>query len=400
MDNQTKHGIIKKSFWIAAAFYCLIAFEFFYMVSPFAVYFYSIYKPGLTFVNDVSALGWLSDTFLPHIVAHTSSPLIKLSRQAGIVLAPGGFILFVIGAAQVYFHKLTGRKAVTGGIYRFIRHPQYTALAVSGLGLLMLWPRYLVLLSFITMLFFYYFLARHEEAECRHKFGKPYDCYLEKTGMFLPFRFSSPFHFPFSFKIPALKSVVPQAGVGRIVLILSIYLVSCTLGVAAAVGIKEWSLDRVYALYEKDTATISVTRLDTNSILEILTLARSQPEYRREITSVVRDHHELPAKHLHYIMPTDWSASEIPMTPVSVQSESGESPHGYPEDRKIDRYKIVLTRATQRNGENSIGKDIMHNTVARIPLLEMTVDLKKGEVLDIAKPATGHALQDVPLPLY
>ena len=47
--DQTGNRVFKKSFWIAFAFYFLIGFEFFYMVSPFAVYFYSVYRPGLFF---------------------------------------------------------------------------------------------------------------------------------------------------------------------------------------------------------------------------------------------------------------------------------------------------------------------------------------------------------------
>jgi len=31
----------------SGAFYLLIAFEFFYMASPFAAYFYAVYGPGL-----------------------------------------------------------------------------------------------------------------------------------------------------------------------------------------------------------------------------------------------------------------------------------------------------------------------------------------------------------------
>ena len=151
--NQNGNRVFKKSFWIAFAFYFLIGFEFFYMVSPFAVYFYSVYRPGLNFINSHPTLAWLSTIFLPHFVSHTKSWLLNSIMTAGSILALVGVVIFGIGASQVYYYKLTRKKVVTGGIYNLIRHPQYAALAVSGFGLLILWPRYIVLLSYITMLF-------------------------------------------------------------------------------------------------------------------------------------------------------------------------------------------------------------------------------------------------------
>jgi len=66
---------------------------------------------------------------------------------------------FCVGAAQVYYNKLARRGAVLGGVYNLVRHPQYTCLAASGLGMLLLWPRYIVLVTFVAMLFAYSFLA-------------------------------------------------------------------------------------------------------------------------------------------------------------------------------------------------------------------------------------------------
>jgi protein-S-isoprenylcysteine O-methyltransferase Ste14 len=104
------HSATKRTFWAVAILYVLIAFEFFYMASPFAIYFYSVYGPGLSFINNTPALAWLSSVFLPHIVVETSSVLLN--------------------------YKLARKGAVTGGIYNFIRHPQYVSLAICSFGLL------------------------------------------------------------------------------------------------------------------------------------------------------------------------------------------------------------------------------------------------------------------------
>ncbi len=139
MSTQTKKNTAtKRTFWAVAIFYMLIAFEFFYMASPFAIYFYSIYGPGLNFVNDNPALAWLSTVFLPHIVVETSSVLVNFHNVIGAALATVGSLAFCVGAGQVYYYKLARKGAVTGGIYNHIRHPQYVSLVICSFGLLLL----------------------------------------------------------------------------------------------------------------------------------------------------------------------------------------------------------------------------------------------------------------------
>jgi hypothetical protein len=62
----------KKTFWAIWVFYLLIAFEIIYMISPFGIYYYSVYGRGLNFLNDHSSTAWLSSFFLPHIVKTSS----------------------------------------------------------------------------------------------------------------------------------------------------------------------------------------------------------------------------------------------------------------------------------------------------------------------------------------
>ena len=379
--SQENTGLVRKSFWIVFAFYFLIAFEFFYMVSPFAIYFYSVYEPGLSFITKSTALGWLSTTFLPHFAAHSSSQLLKVVMFIGMILSVAGFVLFLAGAVQVYYAKLTRKKVVIGGVYRYIRHPQYAALAIAGFGLLILWPRYLVLISYITMLFFYYLLARAEEKECERKFGESYRRYLNSTGMFLPIRF---------------KIIKPFKILPRPLGMVAGYIVFCVLGVTMAHQLRGWSLDQIYALYENDSVTISVTRLDKEEISELLTLAQNDSEVRYRLEMAKNG----PAKYLNYILPVDWSASEIPMNPVDKRVENPGGPHGYPLDKKIEKYKIVFTQAVQINGNHSTGKTIMSNTSTLIPLLEVVIDLPGRKVVEINDPVEDYRLRGIPLPLY
>ena len=55
-----KQKSARRTFWAVSAFYLLIAFEFFYMATPFALYFYSVYGPGLN-ISTSSELKRQSD---------------------------------------------------------------------------------------------------------------------------------------------------------------------------------------------------------------------------------------------------------------------------------------------------------------------------------------------------
>ncbi|MFQ5771147.1 MAG: methyltransferase family protein [bacterium] len=165
---------IKKAFVPAAwLFYLIIGIEIIYMISPFAIYYYSTYGPSLNFLHTLPQTAWLSGFFLPHYV-NTSSFLLNSYQIVGWILVLVGFLFFLIGAGQIYYCKFTKKGAVTGGIYKFIRHPQYVAFAVMGFGLLLAWPRFTVLIMYVTMLFVYFFLAKKEEKECEEKFGESY----------------------------------------------------------------------------------------------------------------------------------------------------------------------------------------------------------------------------------
>ena len=155
METNASNKVIKRSFWGALAFYFLIAFEFFYMAGPFAAYFYSVYAPVLNFFNRTPSLAWLGKFFLPHAARYTSSFFINSLEIVGAVLAVTGFLAFCIGACQVYYYKIRKKGIVTGGVYNRVRHPQYASFIVCSFGLLLLWPRYIVALMFVTMLFFY-----------------------------------------------------------------------------------------------------------------------------------------------------------------------------------------------------------------------------------------------------
>ena len=373
----------KRTFLLAAAFYTLITFEFFYMASPFALYFYSVYGPGLRFINESPTLAWLASVFLPHIVVESSSILLDLRNVIGGVLGLFGFLAFCLGAGQVYYHKLARKGAVTGGIYNAIRHPQYASLAICGFGLLLLWPRYVVLLSFITMLFAYYFLAKIEERECMERFGQSYAEYQTRTSMFLPFRL------PVTDKLPS----PPRAGVQRYLSILAVYMVTCIAAIALANGLRTWSLNNLYTLDTRGAVYLSVSKADPNTLKRIIDIALSNPDVSGRLKSE-KECDDL--KFVNYILPAEWYVSEIPMNPV----EGTHGGHFHPARYDRTLYKIIFTRAELRTGQAAEGKDILVKTKKRRPVVEVTVDLSRERVSRITAPPTTTKYENIPVPVF
>jgi protein-S-isoprenylcysteine O-methyltransferase Ste14 len=169
------------------ALYFLIALEVLVMISPFAAFFYSVFNPFLLFLARWPATHWLADFFLPHMVLPPGT-FLKTLRVAGSVLFVGGALVFLGCAGQVYFHKFSRRGPALGGLYAWIRHPQYVALAIAGLGLAILWPRFLTVVLWTVMVGLYHLLARDEERRMVAAFGDRYRAYMSRTGRFLPRR--------------------------------------------------------------------------------------------------------------------------------------------------------------------------------------------------------------------
>ena len=98
-----------------------------------------------------------------------------------LVAAGGGVAL--MGWRQI--HRAQGG-LVRVGLYRRIRHPQYTGFFLFLFGSLVNWPTLPTVLMFPVLLWLYVRLARQEERDAARNFGAEYDRYRAETGMFLP----------------------------------------------------------------------------------------------------------------------------------------------------------------------------------------------------------------------
>lgn len=115
----------------------------------------------------------------------------KLFKLIGIFLFAISFPLLI--CAILYFRsfeEITDKRIgylVTTGSYKYVRHPQYTAMILMLKGLFLLIRSKIALVyAFISILGFYQ-AARFEEKVLLSKFGVKYEEYIKKVpGRFLP----------------------------------------------------------------------------------------------------------------------------------------------------------------------------------------------------------------------
>ena len=367
----------KKGFWGVFLFYFLVAFEFAYMAGPFAVYFYSLYSPVLNFLNKIPILSWTIKFFLPHVVRDTSSPLINGIEIIGIVLSLVGFLIFVIGACQIYYSKLTKKGAVLGGLYKYIRHPQYTSFIVCSFGLLLLWPRYIVIFFYVTLIFGYYLLARAEERECEEKFGDSYIKYEQKTGRFFP-------------QLPFIKHKASMGGKLKVGKLLLSYVLTLSIFLLTAYGLNFLTIQSLHTSYENNGVTVSLCNLDEQTIRKAVEIAKENPEVETALAENGPD-----ALELNYILPTEWFAAEVPMN--GLQYKSG---HKSTSDYNKNQYKIIFMNTTLSEGNNEIPTDILWKTTKIHPLIEVWVDLEQAEVTDVKALPEDIKYEGIPEAIY
>ena len=111
-----------------------------------------------------------------------------VSMLLGYSLAIIGVGMFIHGWREVYRARHEYR-LVTGGLYRFVRHPQYTGLflALFGEGIVH-WPTIFSVALLPVIVLAYYFLARKEERDMIRIFGDEYREYMRRVPMFIPRR--------------------------------------------------------------------------------------------------------------------------------------------------------------------------------------------------------------------
>lgn len=185
---------------------------FFVVVYALALFFVPVYKkmdkkPATAYIAFVLAFAiemhgiplsmyWISSLIgrtLPEGVLWGHTLIEKIGHTGmylQIALSVIALALIVNGWYNIY-HRYWSKKSGSGhvvndGVYRYIRHPQYTGFMLLTAGMILGWATLPNLLMWPFVCLLYYRLAKKEERDMVKEFGEDYVRYMRKTKMFIP----------------------------------------------------------------------------------------------------------------------------------------------------------------------------------------------------------------------
>ncbi len=400
-----------KARWAAAGtlvIYLLIGLEILIMISPFALYFYSVYGPVLNFLFSTPLTSWTAEFFLPHMVFPDDLLIIAISYLQ--LLLPIGLILFLVAAIPLYYHRFTRRGPAKGGIYSFNRHPQYLALAIAGLGLLLYWPRFIILVFYITMLFVYYLLARIEENRMVREAGESYQEYLNQTPMFIPGE-------PGGKIYQAVFGWIRPRGLG----LAACFLVSLVLAMTLALGLRIHTVNNLPLTTTGKMTLVSAFPQPAGKLTDLYQLVSSHQEVEEFL-----DQH--PRINLAYVVPRDFFLMALITDAGRKFTES--MIERYPEilewhkykfrggigrffkifynfiatvgnnERELDIERFVFVSVIDEKGRMVTGEDVFDIGMRRHPALLVDVDAFTRKVLAVENIAPRHKWGRMPMPTF
>jgi protein-S-isoprenylcysteine O-methyltransferase Ste14 len=404
-NSRNMRGKIVRS--SVTIFYLLIGLEIIIMISPFAAYFYAGYGPFLNALYAFPATAWLTGFFLPHAVVSKSGAL-NFINSFGRTLFSLGMIAFLIGALQIYTAKIRRKGVVTGILYRWIRHPQYLFLGIAGLGLLLFWPRFFILILYVSMLFVYCLLARHEEQRMLAKHGKSYRHYLQQTAMFFP---GEPGGKIFRVLFGWSKSKGLALGLA--------YVVSLVLFTAAAFGLRSYTISKISMknIPERELTAVSIIPQPDKSIQTIIDNVFKDLSVSEAIKNFKQQGHKGFMVHLmpaSYMMQGLFAQPEMAGMPIRRRHSGGaiirfvfpffdKNRRGQKEmmgSFEDDTTRLIFSQLTWPSGEYASIDDALAFSVKHLPLIRVDMTSESGEVLNIKYTAPRNYWGQMPMPVF
>jgi protein-S-isoprenylcysteine O-methyltransferase Ste14 len=388
--------------------YFIIALEVLIMISPFAAFFYAAFNPFLLLLADWPATRWLAGFFLPHMVLPPGL-LLQAVRVAGSVLFVVGTIVFLVCAGQVYFHKFSGRGPALGGLYRWIRHPQYVALWATGLGLAILWPRFLTIVLWTVMVGLYYLLARDEERRMVAQFGDQYRSYLARTGMFFPRALEGRVS-----RSPLPKSPMLRAGMGFVLVAVLAVGGAFALRAYTVAQLALWTNGRVAALaiLPSDSVMLEHRMADLLELPEVKTRLAQAPGFilvylvpkNYVMQGMIADtdpRWRLYEHHQTVAMITDWVFHPFRHLEgghmMMHHDMAGESAPGSSTSSTVRR---LIFLGIKTSGAANPPASLFAINAERTPLFFIDVDIHSLALLDVKDLVPGTGWGRVPTPMF
>lgn len=426
MSNATVSGRFRK---IAAQggiiVFFIMALEVMIMISPFAFFFYSVFNPILHWLQNYAATRWLTTFFLPHMIL-PPTVFLKTVRVMGSVLFVFGCVTFVGCALQVYLGKILKWGVATKGLYRVIRHPQYLALGLWGIGMSILWPRFLVLASLSLMFILYYFLAKDEERRMLAQFGDNYRDSLNRSGMFLPRGVEEVLSAPFgSFRSDvagaALVAIcVPLLVIGSGFLLRAITLRSLSLDADQNVTLvpilpEDGTLDRKVLNQLLGATNQSPALSFLNEADDYLGYVMPPDYVMQGMIADTGESSHLHQHHQTFALIADWIFNPFEHLRRSPSAQMAAMHHVDPaiarrhhcpiglDDPNLQcpscpYRRIVFVKINHEGEQHRSGRSLFSFDTIRVPVSFIDVDTRTGHVITATRVGKATAWMDVPTP--
>ena len=132
------------------------------------------------------------DIPLLHFKGHLWSSLFGLGETGAMLEMILGYTIifsgiYLLGRGWYSIYQAQKKDALSvKGLYRYIRHPQYTGIFLALFGQLIHWPTIITFILFPVIVLAYFLLSRKEEKAMISKFGEEYRAYMQKVPMFFP----------------------------------------------------------------------------------------------------------------------------------------------------------------------------------------------------------------------
>ena len=401
----------------------VMALEVMIMISPFAFFFYSVFSPFFNFLGQHTATRWATSFFLPHMIL---PPTLFLQgvRVAGSVLFLIGFFAFLFCALQVYLGKIFKWGIADRGLYKYIRHPQYLSLGIWGIGMAILWPRFIVLATLSVMFVLYYFLAQDEERRMLNRYGASYEQYMKTTGRFFPKALERPFaslggKIPPACKYLAVPVLIVTLVMGTGFLLREVTLASLPFAVRDNLSLVPILPEDAHLegqlmsgiLAGVQSGAISFVQADKSYLGYVM-----PPDYIMQgMIADTGGHFHLYKQHHTVALIVDWVLHPFAhlRRPPAAQMAAmhGVDPgvarrHHCPVG--IDRpdlacdacsyRRVILVEMTPEAGGLISGSQLLAGGVTRTPVGYVDLDAQTGKIVKAAPVAKGTAWKDVPTP--
>jgi protein-S-isoprenylcysteine O-methyltransferase Ste14 len=160
------------------------------LVNVFNLFFLLVVNP----VAAVSLIAGRLDAIDPTHVTVVTPWLLLVLEVVGCLKYAAGFVVMAWALVRLGEHyqlggsaPRAGDKLVTGGPYRFVRHPMYTAALGISFGLACLTQSLAFFLVFCAYVVLILLLIPLEEEGLRRAYGEEYAAYRRRTKRIIPF---------------------------------------------------------------------------------------------------------------------------------------------------------------------------------------------------------------------